>query len=130
MKNSIMSTGGNYSTSRMLVDYTNELYMPLANLYNKYYTDLSVVGEFNEWKREVYRNWNNIIIREQDNLNNVSVDAGNSIKVGCEVTLPNIDVENIDVQVYYGQIKDNGMVEKIAVIPMEMIDSSEEEISE
>ena len=127
MKNSIMSTGGNYSTSRMLVDYTNELYMPLADLYNKYYTDLTTVGEFNEWKRETYRNWNNIIIKEQDNLNNVSVDAGNSIKVACEVTLPNIDVENIDVQVYYGQIKDNGMVEKIAVIPMEMIDSSEEE---
>jgi len=127
MKNSIMSTGGNYSTSRMLVDYTNELYMPLANLYNNYYSDLTTVGEFNEWKKEIYRNWDDIIIKEQNNLNNVSLDAGNTIKVACEVTLPNISVENIDVQVYYGQIKDNGMVEKIAVIPMEMIDSNEEE---
>lgn len=127
MKNSIISTGGNYSTSRMLVDYTQKLYMPLANLYNKYYTDLTTVGEFNEWKREIYRNWNNIIIKEQDNLNNVSVDAGDRIKVACEVTLPNISVENIEVQVYYGRIKDNGIVEKIAVIPMEIIGSSEEE---
>ena len=117
MKNSIISTGGNYSTSRMLVDYTQKLYMPLANLYNKYYTDLTTVGEFNEWKRETYRNWNNIIIKEQDNLNNVSVDAGDCIKVACEVTLPNISIENIEVQVYYGRIKDNGIVEKIAVIP-------------
>ena len=127
MKNSIISTGGNYSTSRMLVDYTQKLYMPLANLYNKYYTDLTTVGEFNEWKRETYRNWNNIIIKEQDNLNNVSVDAGDCIKVACEVTLPNISIENIEVQVYYGRIKDNGIVEKIAVIPMEMVDSNEEE---
>ena len=29
MKNSIMSTGGKYSTARMLVDYTEKLYMPL-----------------------------------------------------------------------------------------------------
>ena len=35
MKNSIISTGGNYSTARMLVDYTKKLYMPLCNLTNK-----------------------------------------------------------------------------------------------
>ena len=127
MKNSIIGAGGNYSTSRMLVDYTQKLYMPLADLYNKYYTDLTTVGEFNEWKRETYRNWDNIIIKEQDNLNNVSVDAGDCIKVACEVTLPNISVENIEVQVYYGRIKDNGIVEKIAVIPMGMVGSNEEE---
>ncbi len=32
MKNSILSTGGKYSTARMLVDYTNQYYMPLAKL--------------------------------------------------------------------------------------------------
>lgn len=127
MKNSIMSTGGEYSTSRMLVDYTNKLYMPLINLYNNYYTDLTEVGGFNEWKREIYRNWDNIKIAEQNNMNNVSVDAGDNIKVNCEVTIPNISPENIEVQVYYGKIKDNGMVEKIAVIPMEMYEENEEE---
>ena len=30
MKNSIISTGGKYSTSRMLVDYANQLYMPFV----------------------------------------------------------------------------------------------------
>ena len=34
MKNSIISTGGKYSTARMLVDYTNNLYMPLMQ-FNK-----------------------------------------------------------------------------------------------
>lgn len=127
MKNSIKSTGGNYSTSRMLVDYTQKLYMPLVKLYNNYYTDLSLVGEFNEWKRETNRNWNNIIIKEQNNLNNVSVDAGDIIKVACEITLPNIKVENIEAQVYYGKIKENGMVEKISVIPMQMVEENGEE---
>ena len=39
MKRSIITTGGKYSTARMLIDYTNKFYMPLCNLYNKYYTD-------------------------------------------------------------------------------------------
>ena len=127
MKNSIISTGGNYSTARMLVDYTNKLYMPLINLYNKYYSDISLVGELNEWKREITRNWKDIKIEEQDNLENVSIDAGKTIKVQCSVILPNISPENIEVQVYYGRIKENGVVEKIEVIPMKMYNSNVEE---
>lgn len=127
MKNSIMSTGGEYSTARMLVDYCNKLYMPLANLHNKYYTDLNKIAQMEEWKRELYRNWNNIQIKEQDNMNNIAVDAGEKIEVNCIIKLPNISPENIEVEVYFGQIKDNGMVEKVCVIPMEMYEENSEE---
>ena len=51
MKNSIISTGGKYSTARMLVDYTNNLYMPLCNLTKKYYKNVDTVAEYNLWKR-------------------------------------------------------------------------------
>ena len=125
MKNSIMSTGGNYSTARMLVDYTEKLYMPLVNLHNNYYKDLTAVGEYNEWKRELIRNWDSIKIKEENNYNNVSIDAGNIITVRCEVDLPNISADNIEVQVYYGKIKENGIMEKIAIIPMKVVESND-----
>ena len=126
MKNSIISTGGKYSTARMVVDYTKKLYMPLANNYNKFYTDLTAVGEYNEWKRNLYRNWKDIVIKEENNYNNISVDAGKTLEVRCEVELPNIDVENVEVQVYYGRIKENGIVEKIDVIPMILVNEDED----
>ena len=53
MKNSITSTGGKYSTSRMLVDYTNNLYIPLCNLTKKYYENIDNVAEFNLWKKNL-----------------------------------------------------------------------------
>lgn len=127
MKHSIASTGGKYSTARMLVDYTSEFYMPLANLYNKYYTDLSTVTEFNEWKNNLYANWDDIeIIQEKENLDNITIDAGNKIEVKAKVKLPNISVESIEVQVYYGQILENGIVDNITIIPMKLIKSDEE----
>ena len=126
MKNSIISTGGGYSTARMLVDYCNKLYMPLIKQYHNYYTDLGSVGQFNEWKREIIRNWNNIVIKEYGNPNNETVDAGDILKVSCEVNLPNISPDNIEVQAYYGRIKENGVIEKIKVIPMRLVDSEEE----
>ena len=127
MKNSIISTGGKYSTARMLVDYCNLLYMPLANLYHSHYESLEEVANYNSWKQELYRNWNEIQISEKHNLDNIVMDAGNNIEVSCKVQLPNILPENIETQVYYGRIKENGIVEKIAVIPMELVESNVEE---
>ena len=57
MKNSIISTGARFSTARMLVDYTNQFYIPLCDINNKYYKDLSNVTRFNEWKSDIYKNW-------------------------------------------------------------------------
>ena len=127
MKNSIISTGGKYSTARMLVDYTNQLYMPLINLYHKYYESLENVANYNSWKKEMYKNWANIVITEENNLNNIVVDAGENIEAHCMVTLPNIEPENVEVQVYYGRIKENGVLEKIAIIPMNLETYNEEE---
>ena len=127
MKNSIMSNAGRYSTARMLIDYTNKFYIPLCNLYNKYYKDLSTVGEFNSWKENLYSNWDNITIKqEKGNLDNITIDAGNRINVKCKVYLPNITEDSIEAQVYYGQISDEGVVDNIQVIPMKLINVDED----
>ena len=127
MKNSIITTGGKYSTSRMVVDYTNKMYMPLCNLYNNYYSSLENVAEFTSWKEELYNSWDKREIKQLNNLSDITMDAGNNINVQCEVHLPNINVENIEAQVYYGKIKENGMVDDISIIPMELVDTNEEE---
>ena len=126
MKNSITSTGGKYSTSRMLVDYTNNLYMPLCDLTKKYYENIDNVAEFNLWKKNLYINWKDIEITQKNNLNNITMDAGNNIEVKCEVKLPNISVDNIEAQCYYGKILDNGIVENVSIIPMKLTAKDEE----
>ena len=128
MKNSIITTGGKYSTSRMLVDYTKDYYMPLCKLTKKYYSDIDNVAAFNAWKKELYTNWKDVkIVQTENDLDNITIDAGNKIEVGCEVTLPNIDVNNVTVQVYYGKILENGVVEDISITPMELTEKNEEE---
>ena len=127
MKNSIMTTGGKYSTARMLVDYTNQLYIPLCNLTKKYYENIDNVAAYNAWKKELFENWKDIkITQEKTNLDNITLDAGNNIEVGCEVELPNIDVEHVTVEAYYGKILDNGVVENVSIIPMKLEEVDEE----
>ena len=113
MKNSIKTTGGKYSTSRMLIDYINDLYMPLCNLNKKYFQNLDNVMSYTEWKRIAKQNWQNIKITQDRNVDNGKFNAGSQITVNCEVELPNIDEKNVEVQVYFGQVLDNGTVRNV-----------------
>ncbi len=125
MKNSIMSTGGKYSTSRMVVDYVDKLYMPLCELSNKYFNNLEEVTSYSAWKNELKNNWNDIKINQMSNLENITIDAGNNIDVSCSVELPNIDKDSVEVQVYYGKILDNGVVKSMQIIPMKFKEAVE-----
>ncbi len=127
MKNSIITTGGEYSTARMLADYSNKLYVPLMNLTKKHYSDLESVARYNEWKRSINNSWKDVKISQESNIQNVTVDAGNQIEVECEVIMPNISCENISAEVYYGKILENGIVEDVQIIPMHLKECNEAE---
>ena len=107
MKNSIKTTGGKYSTARMVCDYVNDLYMPLCILKKEHFEDLSKVADFTKWKKEVRENWTKIELVQDRNVDNAKLVAGTQITVTCEVKLPNIAEENTDIQVYFGQFLEN-----------------------
>ncbi len=127
MKNSIISTGAKYSTSRMVIDYVENLYMPLCNLTNNYFNTLDKVTEYNKFKEELYSNWNDIEITQINNFDNITINAREEIEVICNVKLPNISPDNIEAQVYYGRVMENGILENIGIVPMILTNSNEEE---
>ena len=50
------------------------------------------VAEFAKVKEDLTRNWQDIVIMQNNNLDNISIDAGKNIDVTCVVKLPNIDI--------------------------------------
>jgi starch phosphorylase len=46
-------------------------------------------------------------------VDNAKFVAGSEITVRCQVYLPNIDKNHIEVQVYFGQIQENGTVKNV-----------------
>lgn len=127
MKNSIKTTGGKYSTSRMIVDYTNQLYMPLCDLHEKYFNEIDSVSEFAMWKKKVKNNWDKIVITQDRNVDNARLVAGSQITVNCEVQLHDIDEESTDVQVYFGHILETGTVRNVYTRTMDKVGEKKEE---
>ena len=127
MKNSIITTGGKYSTARMLIDYMEKIYMPLCDMHNKHFKQLDDVNDFAKWKKAAKERWQDIEITQESNIDNVKMNAGDVIEVGCKVQLPNFDPDNASVQVYYGQILDTGIVNNVCVTEMKRIEENREE---
>ena len=122
MKNTIASNAGRYSTSRMLQDYVEKMYIPLCNLSNKYYKDLDEVANLNEWKDKMTKHFEKIEIKQSEsNYNDITIDAGNKITVGCEVKLPNkfVTIDSIQAEVFYGKITTEGIVNDIQITKMD-----------
>ena len=121
MKESIKSNSGKFSTARMVIDYTKDLYMPLCDIRKKYFMDIENVKRFTEWKKKIRENWNKIVINQDRNVDNAKLSAGTQITVTCEVEFPDIDEQSCDVQVYFGQFLDNGVVRNVYTETMNKI---------
>ena len=121
MKNSIKTTGGKYSTSRMVIDYVNDLYMPLCNMKNKYFENIEKVVEFSNWKNNMNANWEKITITQDENVDNKKLVAGSKIKVRCIVEFKDINKDDASVQVYLGKFMENGTVKNVYKEEMKFI---------
>ena len=71
-------------------------------------------------EKSVKEKFSQIEITQENNVDNETIDAGKIIKVQCRVKLPDLDPEKIQVEVYYGQIEDSGIMGNVTVIPMTM----------
>ena len=122
MKNNIATNAGRYSMSRMLDDYTKDIYVPLMNATKNRYNDLTNVATYNTWKTDIVKAFNNIkITQDESNSNDITVNAGKVITVKCNIEIPeNINIESVDPQVYYGKITMSGVVDDIQVLPMRL----------
>ncbi|MBE5822257.1 MAG: glycosyltransferase family 1 protein [Clostridiales bacterium] len=125
MKNSITSCGCTYSTQRMLIDYTNKLYIPqIQATTSEDYKDSEKVLNYYEWKQHIAQNWESVKIYQSSDMHNINVDAGNNIKVSCTVESPIIPIEDLAVEVYFARINENGTLENIQITPMNIIESN------
>ena len=95
-------------------------------MYNNYYSNLERAASYTHWKHQIRSNWGNITIEQSENPENVKIDAGEQIEVECRVTLPNIEKEDVKVEVYCGKISNDGRVEDITIVPMKLVQEEAE----
>lgn len=108
MKNSIKSIAGNFSTARMLKDYTNNYYLPaLRNYHVLTNNNAERASELKFWKDKIIAEWQNVKVVEAGIKKNGEAYVGKPIYVTTSVFLGNLTPSDVVVQAYYGSVDPN-----------------------
>ncbi|MCK5742329.1 MAG: alpha-glucan family phosphorylase, partial [Chlorobi bacterium] len=109
MKNNIKTIAGQFSSSRMLKEYTENYYLNALRNNQKYIeNNAEKTRHFKEWCDRVRNEWNNaeiIDVKVSDNGENF---LGKPIEVKVKVELGGLQPSDVVVQVYYGSVDHHG----------------------
>ncbi|HHI03101.1 MAG TPA: glycosyltransferase family 1 protein [candidate division Zixibacteria bacterium] len=106
MKNSIAMTSKDFSSHRMVRDYTLQSYLPAIEAYHLYSSnDFSVAREVSQWQKELQSKWDDIDLKEiTAETKEASPKVGDVIPITMKVYLGDISPQDINVEVLAGNL--------------------------
>lgn len=111
MKNSIKTIASNFSSTRMVKEYTLKFYIPaLNNFYRLTADNAKIAKELKNWKDFIRSNWNQVQILEVDYKDEGEVYVGKPIKVSAKINLGKLQPKDVEVHVYYGTLDPHGEI--------------------
>ncbi|MBI5266973.1 MAG: alpha-glucan family phosphorylase, partial [candidate division Zixibacteria bacterium] len=106
MKKSIQMAGEHFSAQRMLMDYSNQFYVPAINAARKLRSDgFAVNRQLTAWMDRVSASWETIAITDIE-LGEVdtTVQVGQKIPVKMKVRLGSLTPDDVQVEVVTGRL--------------------------
>ena len=121
IKNCVAEVACDFTTNRMMNDYFNKFYNPLAARYNKLIeNDYSEARTIAYWKRCMRKEWSKIEIVDNTNLGNGSLVLGDSSQATLKLYIGNeIEPEDIGVEILLAEYNNKGRLCIKEVFPYE-----------
>lgn len=127
MKESIKTLAYQYSTHRMVQDYTRKMYIPSMERVDKVVsTHYELANNLSEWKNYIEKKWPQVKIvadMTKNQLKEHKSSAGSTLNISTNVYLGEVNPSNVKVQIYYGTIGENGKLENPEAKDMELVES-------
>jgi starch phosphorylase len=130
MKTAIRTICPVFNTHRMVQEYAQRFYLPLAERRDA----LRANGRkrslaLADWKSKVRQNWGKVHFSSVESGPRDSLDFGSSLKVAANVYLDSLSPEDVTVEVYYGDIDPLGRVPHGRAVPMAFTGKQEDGMS-
>jgi len=126
MKESIKSLAYQFSTHRMLQDYTKLMYIPSMERFSRMTSEnFRFAHELANWKTHIEGSWPQVRIISEKTMNELKEYksfSGQNITLNTFVNLGNIDPSSVKVEVYYGALGKNNLIENVKVKEMKLVE--------
>jgi starch phosphorylase len=110
-----------YSTARMVAEYAERAYLPAAErtarLVGK---DYAGIRELATWRARVRGAWDSVRIRQIESPDVAERRVGDRVPVRALVDLAGLAAEDLEVQIYHGEVAHGGELTWAKAIPMKV----------
>jgi starch phosphorylase len=126
VRHTLKSLGPKVLASRMLRDYTVQLYYPAAQTSRSLNKDFSGGRELAEWKRRVVDGWEGVRV---DHVESSGVpdspQIGSTLDVRVYASLGALTPDDVDVQVVHGQVDSDDQLRDPEIVSLQLTESYE-----
>jgi starch phosphorylase len=127
MKTAIRTICPVFNTQRMILEYTNRFYLPLAVRR----AELRAEGrkrskELADWKERIRQYWGRVRFVNVQSVANGTLSYGTDMKVVADLVLDALSEQDVKVEVYYGDIDPLGRIPRGKAIPMRFTGKTED----
>ena len=124
MKTSIVELCPKFTTDRMLREYAEQLYLPLADRYQTLSNDdFAAVRELASWEQRVRGHWSAVRVEAVETADRQGLQVGEQLAVTARVHLGELDTPDVAVELYYGPLSTERQIHQGTVRPMEAAES-------
>ncbi len=122
MKESIRTVAPEFSSSRMVRDYSNKFYFNAMRRYHELIEDNGQnARSLEHWKIRILMEWSKLSIIEVNLNSNHEAYVGKPIDVIAKVNLGNLKPEEVVVQVVYGSVDHQGNLANVRKKKLELV---------
>ena len=116
-----------FNTNRMVREYTERFYVPLAQRYTRLTeNDMARAKALAEWKRNLRRSWSEVKIADVKADVPAEVKVGSQIKVQALIHLGVLSPKDVSVELYHGPLDAKGEIERSEITSMDCVESKGE----
>ncbi len=113
-----------FNTDRMVREYTERFYIPLARRYARLTEDgMARAKALAEWKCNLCRSWPELRIVDVRAEIPAEVQVGSQIEVQALIHLGALSPEDVSVELYHGPLDEKGEISKAETLPMDCVES-------
>ncbi|MEP7291720.1 MAG: alpha-glucan family phosphorylase [Chloroflexota bacterium] len=122
VKNSMRALAPFFNTNRMVQEYTEQTYMPCNELATRLTTPTLDKGlEYAAWRGRLNDAWGKVRVDKVE-ASETTLKVGNDLEVTAQVQLGPLKPEDVQVQLYYGQLNPRGEIgDNATAVTMQLV---------
>jgi starch phosphorylase len=126
MKQSLMTLCPRFNTSRMLAEYLSVCYLPAADRFDRLTGEsLTRARRLANWRRRARGHWSQIQVAAVEANGADPIQVGGELKIQAQVALGDLTPEDVEVQIFHGQVDSFGDIPHPQTVAMSANGSAE-----